>query len=121
MKLEEKNLEHFGGTIKILKNGNRIVTFASCEITQKTIEFLVRCINVENLLFHYCDFKGINLSILNKSNITTLSFMHGNFNDELLKQLEVISSLKTLKLHDTKVSKSAINQFLLKRPDVKLI
>ena len=121
MKIKDKDLEKLGGSIKILKNGNRIATFASCEITQKTIEFLVTYINVKDLLFHYCDFKDVNLSTLNKSNITTLSSMHGNFNDEHLQQLEVNLSLKTLKLHDTKVSKSAINQFLLKRPDVKLI
>jgi len=121
MKAEEKSLENFGGLIKILKNGNRVVTFSSCEITQETIEFMAKSINIDNLLFYYCDFKEINLSHLNKSNVTALSSMHGNFNNEHLKQLAAIASFKTIKLHGSKVSKDAIQQFLYERPDVKLI
>jgi len=121
MRTEEKSLENFGGLIKILKNGNRVVTFSSCKITQETIEFLAKGINIDNLLFHYCDLQEINFALLNKSNITVLSSMHGNFNNGHLKQLEAISSLKTIKLHDTKVSKGAMQRFLLERPDIKLI
>jgi len=121
MNTEEKKLKDFGGTLKKLKNGNSVAAFSSCAIFHETIEFLSGKDDIDNLLFHFCDFKDVDFSILKESNVKLMSVMHGNFSNVHLQQLEPCNSLDSIKLHDTKVTEEDIESFMLRRPTMKFL
>jgi len=121
MKTEKKQLKDFGGSLKTLKNGSRVAAFSSSTISQETIEYLSTKADIDNLLFHYCDFRDVDVSNLKETNVTIVSVMHGNFSNRHLQQFVSFGSLESIKLHDVKVSEENIKDFLALRPTVKFI
>ncbi|MCG8314062.1 MAG: hypothetical protein MI976_12700 [Pseudomonadales bacterium] len=106
----EEKIKNIGGVLKTDNESNNYIAFGKVQIQQATLEQLhnIQCIDINGLVFYYCDFKTSDFSVLNNLKIEHISILHGNFSDNELSQLSLLPNLKTVKLHDTKVSEKQI-------------
>jgi hypothetical protein len=106
----EDKIKNIGGVLKQDNESNKYIAFGKIKIQQAALENLkdIQGINIKSLLFYCCDFDVKDLSTLRNLNIEHITILHGNFSDNELIQLSQLPTLKTVKLHDTKVSKEQI-------------
>lgn len=117
----QEELAKHGGTLRTDEEGRKIVAFGSVPISQKSIGILASMNNIFAIVFYYCTFEEVDFSILESLNIQTISILFGNFGDEELLQFQRFSSLKSLKLLDTKVTKAAIQQIKQAIPSLQIL
>jgi hypothetical protein len=106
----EDKIKSIGGVLKKDNESNNYIAFGTIQIQQAALECLsdIQEINIKSLVFYYCDFDIKDFSILKNTTLEHISILHGNFSDNELIQLSQLPTLKTVKLHDTKVSKEQI-------------
>ena len=120
MNFDTEKLKAFGGVLKKNKEQKDIVAFGSCTINQNTLNFLSSLDSLSGILFYYCSFDKIDFSILKNNNIEQITVLHGNCKNLDINQFINITSLKKLKLHDTKITENEINNFLSKSHHITL-
>jgi hypothetical protein len=98
--------------------GDLCLALSSRNIRQEDINTISSVNELSRLLFYYAIFEDADLSVLKKSKIKHLSILHGNFSNIELKHLKEISSLKSIKLLDTKVTNDDIDSFKSQNPSI---
>lgn len=101
-------------------DGGKALAFGSGDVEQEDLEKILLIDGLVGVLFYYPIFKNIDLSILKTVRLKRLTFLHGNFSDNELAQLDGFDSLETLKLYDTQVTRAGIEKFKRKNPSVEL-
>jgi hypothetical protein len=106
----EDKIKNIGGVLKKDNESNNYIAFGKVKIQQASLECLndLPDVNIKSLVFYYCDFDIEDFSILKNLKIEHISILHGNFSDNELIQLSQLPTLKTVKIHDTKVSNEQI-------------
>jgi len=101
--------------------GDPALAFGSYKFEQEDIRKILECGNVRGILFYQATFNSVDLSILQPLQLKRLTVLHGGFGDVELSQIKNFDSLTSLKLLDTKVSETALSDFLYENPQVNLI
>ncbi len=109
-----------GAEIKLERNGNLIVGFSSQTIVDEQLIALREIKKNYFLAFYNCDLSKCNLKLLIQPGITQIGIFHALFSNADLRELCESENLHLIKLHDTRVTQSCINEIMEKTPRLKI-
>lgn len=91
-------------------DGEECFAVGSIDIYQSDLDKISNREGVRKILFYFVRFIGVDFSIFNENNVTNFTFLHGNFSEVELDQVCKIPSVRTIKLLDTLVSVSQLDE-----------
>ncbi len=109
-----------GAEIKLERDGHLIVGFSSQVIVNEQLISLREIKENFFLAFYNCDLSKCDLKLLFQTFITHVGIFHASFGDADLIKLCESNNLLLVKLHDTLVTQTCINEIKEKKPHLQI-
>ena len=113
-------LKRMGGKA-IIHDGEEYLAFGSHDFDQSEIRELATHEKVKRILFHVCRFPDIDFTALSSLRLDLVVFLHTRLSDAQMEQLKSWKHLKSLKLHDVKVTQGKVTELQEALPGLEIL